>query len=101
MRQRVERSWSHGGDHAGGLTPPPGDAIQDPPRRRRRLGRILLDEERVTEISLAAALAQAHGLRAVDLSQEEIDTDVARSIPQVVAMKAPWSPCRGRTTCCG
>ena len=61
---------------------------QDPPRRRRRLGRILLDEERVTEISLAAALAQAHGLRAVDLSQEEIDTDVARSIPQVVAMKA-------------
>ena len=61
---------------------------QDPPRRRRRLGRILLDEERVTEISLAAALAQAHGLRSVDLSQEEIDTDVARSIPQVVAMKA-------------
>ena len=54
---------------------------QDPPRRRRRLGRILLDEERVTEISLAAALAQAHGLRSVDLSQEEIDTDVARSSP--------------------
>lgn len=61
---------------------------QDPPRRRRRLGRILLDEERVTEIALATALAEAHDLKAVDLSQEEIDPSVARSIPQMVAMKA-------------
>jgi type IV pilus assembly protein PilB len=61
---------------------------QDPPRHRRRIGRILLDEERVTETTLAAALAEAHGLTAVDLSLEEIDPDVARSIPQMVAMKA-------------
>ncbi len=61
---------------------------QEPPRRRRRIGRILLDEERVTEITLAAALAEAHGLAAVDLSLEEIDPDVARSIPQMVAMKS-------------
>lgn len=61
---------------------------QEPTRRRRRLGRILLDEERVTEITLAAALAHSHGLRAVDLSQEEIDPALARSIPQVVAQRA-------------
>ena len=61
---------------------------QEPPRRRRRLGRILLDEERVTEITLARALAESHGLQAVDLSQEEIDPDLARSIPQLVAKRA-------------
>lgn len=61
---------------------------QEPPRRRRRLGRILLDEERVTEITLAAALAQSHGLKAVDLSDEEIDPLLARSIPQQVAKRA-------------
>ena len=61
---------------------------QEPPRRRRRLGRILLDEERITENTLAAALAQSHGLQAVDLSQEEIDPQLARSIPQLVAKRA-------------
>ncbi len=61
---------------------------QEPPRRRRRLGRILLDEERVTEITLAKALAESHGLQAIDLSQEEIDPDLARSIPQLVAKRA-------------
>ena len=61
---------------------------QEPPRRRRRLGRILLDEERVTEITLARALAESHGLQAVDLSQEDIDPDLARSIPQLVAKRA-------------
>ncbi|HQR79999.1 MAG TPA: ATPase, T2SS/T4P/T4SS family [Actinomycetota bacterium] len=65
-------------------------AIQarEPARRRRRLGRILLDEERVTEITLAAALAHSHGLRAVDLAQEELDPVLARSIPQAVAQRA-------------
>lgn len=65
-------------------------AIQarEPARRRRRLGRILLDEERVTEITLAAALAHSHGLRAVDLAQEELDPGLARSIPQAVAQRA-------------
>ena len=61
---------------------------QEPPRRRRRLGRILLDEERVTEVTLAAALAASHGLRSVDLSEEEIDPQLARSIPQVVSKRA-------------
>ncbi len=60
----------------------------EPPRRRRRIGRILLDEERVTEITLAAALAHSHGLKPVDLSQEEIDPQLARSIPQPVAKRA-------------
>ncbi|MEZ5185777.1 MAG: GspE/PulE family protein [Candidatus Nanopelagicales bacterium] len=65
-------------------------AIQasEPARRRRRLGRILLDEERVTEITLAAALAQLHGLKYVDLAQEQIDPDVAHTIPQNVAKRA-------------
>jgi type IV pilus assembly protein PilB len=61
---------------------------QEPPRRRRRLGRILLDEERVTEITLARALAESHGLEAVDLSQEDVDPELARSIPQLVAKRS-------------
>lgn len=54
----------------------------------RRLGRILLDEERVTEITLAAALAQAYGLRAVDLSVNDVDRAVAQLLPRTIALRS-------------
>jgi type IV pilus assembly protein PilB len=61
---------------------------QEDPRRRRRLGRILLDEQRVTEITLAAALAHAYGLRSVDLSVDEVDREVSRILPHQIAVRA-------------
>ena len=64
-------------------------AIQaaDPPNRRRRLGRILLEDERVTEITLAMALAECNDLEFVDLSLEKIDGELARSIPKLIAQR--------------
>lgn len=65
---------------------------QEDPRQRRRLGRILLDDEKVTEITLAAALAHAYGLRSVDLSLEEVDRTVSRILPRQIAMRAMVLP---------
>ncbi len=64
-------------------------AIQaaDPPSKRRRLGRILLDDEKVSEITLAMALAECNDLEFVDLSLEVIDPEIARSIPKLVAQR--------------
>lgn len=61
---------------------------QDDPRQRRRLGRILLDEQRVTEITLAAALAHAYGLQSLDLSLYEVDREVAHTLPHQIAQRA-------------
>lgn len=64
-------------------------AIQaaDPPKHRRRLGRILLEDERVSEITLAMALAECNDLEFVDLSLEKIDGELARSIPKLIAQR--------------
>ncbi len=59
---------------------------------RRRLGRILLDEGLATEITLAAALAQAYGLNAVDLSTQEVDSKAAHLLPQSVAQRTGVLP---------
>lgn len=61
---------------------------QEDPRQRRRLGRILLDEQRVTEITLAAALAHAYGLRSLDLSVHEVQPEIARTLPHQIAQRA-------------
>ncbi len=59
---------------------------------RRRLGRILLDEGLATEITLAAALAQAYGLNALDLSTQEVDNKAAHLLPQSVAQRTGVLP---------
>ncbi len=59
---------------------------------RRRLGQILLQEDRVTEVMLAQALAQANGLAFADLTQEQSDPGVARLVPAALATRAGVVP---------
>ncbi len=65
---------------------------REEPQTRRRLGRILLDEKKVTEITLAAALAHGYGLRSVDLSVHEVDPEVARILPHQIARRSMILP---------
>lgn len=60
---------------------------QDPRRVRRRLGRVLIDMGLVNDAAVAAALADIHGLQVIDLDMQVIDIDVARRIPQSIAMQ--------------
>jgi type IV pilus assembly protein PilB len=55
-------------------------AIQRADPRRPRLGEVLLAEHLCDEQTLAAALAERHGLRVVDLERVSIDDAVARTL---------------------
>lgn len=59
----------------------------DPRPTRRRLGRVLLDQGRISEWALASALADMHGLPCVDLGVEDIDDEVAHRVPQSVELQ--------------
>lgn len=59
---------------------------------RRRLGQLLLEEDRVTEVVLAQALAHANGLPFVDLTEEPSDPEAARLIPMAMAQRAGVVP---------
>lgn len=63
-----------------------------PASNRRRLGQILLQEDRITEVMLAQALAEASGLSFTDLTQEMPDPRVARLIPMALANRAGIIP---------
>ena len=54
---------------------------------RRRLGRVLVDANLVTDGAVAAALADMHGLQVVDLDLQIIDPGVAQRIPHSIAVQ--------------
>ncbi len=60
---------------------------QDGRTVRRRLGRVLVDGGLVSDAAVAAALADMHGLQAVDLDLQIIDPGVARRIPHSIALQ--------------
>ena len=66
--------------------------VQQADEQRKRLGQILLDEDRVTEVMLAQALAEANGLQFVDLTEQRIDPDVARLVPMALGQRAGILP---------
>lgn len=55
-------------------------AIQRADPRRPRLGEVMLREHICDEQTLAAALAERHGLRVVDLDRVSVDDSVARTL---------------------
>ena len=61
---------------------------------RLRIGRILVQEGVIDENTLAAALAEAHDLRALDLSRVTVPLEVARLLPREVAMRHVTVPIR-------
>ncbi len=60
-------------------------ARQESDPQRLRLGRILVQEGVIDEGTLAAALAQTHGMSSVNLDLIEVDPGVARSLDQACA----------------
>lgn len=60
-------------------------ASQQQSDQRLRLGRILVQQGVIDEVTLAEALAQSHALRSVNLELVEVPPDIARSLPKDLA----------------
>jgi len=54
------------------------------PKKRPRLGRLVVDKGLATERQVAQALATALGLPLIDIGRSQVPTDVARLIPKAV-----------------
>lgn len=60
-------------------------AMQKSDPRRPRLGQVLIEQRLCDEQTLAAALAERHGLHVVDLERVAIDDSIARSLDRASA----------------
>ncbi len=75
-------------------------AIQRADPRRPRLGEVLINEHLCDEQTVAAALAERHGLRVVDLERVAIDDSVARTLDRGSAYRyraVPFAVANGTT----
>ncbi|MCB0914246.1 MAG: Flp pilus assembly complex ATPase component TadA [Actinobacteria bacterium] len=75
-------------------------AIQRSDPNRPRLGEVLIREHLCDEQTVAAGLAERHGLHVVDLDRVAIDDSVARSLDRVSAFRyraVPFAVANGNT----
>ncbi len=60
--------------------------------KRLRLGRILVQQGVLDEVTLADALAEAHGMRSIDLDLMEVEPAIARLLTKAVAERHVMVP---------